>query len=213
MKTEQLIDLLASDSGAVRGRPVTRRLGLAVAVGVPATLAACVVWLGLRPDLAAVMLTPAMWVKLAFVLSTTGLGLLAATRLSRPGVTAGVAVWGLAAVFAVMWLWAGLQLSGATPEGRVDLLMGRTWRQCPFRIATLSVPMLLAALLAMRSLAPTRLRAAGAAAGLLAGGAAASVYALHCPEMAAPFIGLWYALGMLIPTVVGALVGPRVLRW
>jgi hypothetical protein len=39
------------------------------------------------------------------------------------------------------------------------------------------------------------------------------VYALHCPEMAAPFIGIWYLLGMLIPAAVGAAIGARALRW
>jgi len=39
------------------------------------------------------------------------------------------------------------------------------------------------------------------------------VYALHCPELAAPFIGLWYLLGVLIPAGIGALIGPRLLRW
>ncbi|HWT72548.1 MAG TPA: NrsF family protein, partial [Oxalicibacterium sp.] len=38
-------------------------------------------------------------------------------------------------------------------------------------------------------------------------------YCLHCPELAAPFVGFWYVLGMLIPTAAGALLGPRVLRW
>jgi hypothetical protein len=39
------------------------------------------------------------------------------------------------------------------------------------------------------------------------------VYALHCPEMAAPFLGIWYVLGMAIPAVLGAAVGSRMLRW
>ena len=42
---------------------------------------------------------------------------------------------------------------------------------------------------------------------------ATAVYALHCPEMAAPFLATWYLAGMLIPTVAGALLGPRLLRW
>ena len=62
-------------------------------------------------------------------------------------------------------------------------------------------------------LAPTRLRLAGAAAGLLSGAVGALVYSLHCPELAAPFLGFWYLLGMLIPTAAGALLGPRLLRW
>jgi len=66
---------------------------------------------------------------------------------------------------------------------------------------------------AIRGLAPTRLRLAGAAAGLLSGAVGALVYCLHCPELEAPFLGFWYLLGMLIPTAVGALLGPRLLRW
>ena len=65
----------------------------------------------------------------------------------------------------------------------------------------------------MKELAPTRLRLAGATAGLAAGSAAALVYCLHCPELAAPFVGFWYVLGMLIPAAAGALIGPRLLRW
>ncbi|MGB0128517.1 MAG: NrsF family protein, partial [Rhodocyclaceae bacterium] len=75
------------------------------------------------------------------------------------------------------------------------------------------LPAFAAALWAMKDLAPTRLRWAGAAAGLLAGTLGAAAYSLHCPELAAPFLALWYVLGMLIPAGVGALVGPRVLGW
>jgi hypothetical protein len=38
-------------------------------------------------------------------------------------------------------------------------------------------------------------------------------YCLHCPEMSPAFWSTWYLLGMAIPTVVGALIGPRVFRW
>jgi len=47
----------------------------------------------------------------------------------------------------------------------------------------------------------------------LPGALGALVYTLHCPELEAPFLGVWYVLGMLIPAVLGAIVGPRVLRW
>jgi hypothetical protein len=75
------------------------------------------------------------------------------------------------------------------------------------------VPAFVAVLWAMKGLAPTRLRLAGAGAGLLAGALGALVYTLHCPELAAPFLGVWYVLGILIPAAFGAVVGPRVLRW
>ena len=66
---------------------------------------------------------------------------------------------------------------------------------------------------ALQELAPTRLRLAGAAAGLFAGGAGAVVYCFHCPELDAPFIGIWYLLGMLLPAAAGSALGPRLLRW
>jgi hypothetical protein len=47
----------------------------------------------------------------------------------------------------------------------------------------------------------------------MAGGAGAAVYALHCPELQAPFLAVWYVLGMAIPVAAGALLGPRLLRW
>ena len=43
--------------------------------------------------------------------------------------------------------------------------------------------------------------------------AATLAYSLHCPEMSVAFWAVWYVLGMLIPTAVGALLGPRLLRW
>jgi hypothetical protein len=112
-----------------------------------------------------------------------------------------------------MWMLAALALAVAAPEGRPALIMGGTWVACPVNILLLSVPALFTALWAMRSCAPTRPRWAGAAAGLLAGAIGALVYTLHCPELAAPFLGIWYVLGMLAPALLGATVGPRVLNW
>jgi hypothetical protein len=70
-----------------------------------------------------------------------------------------------------------------------------------------------ALLCVVRSLAPTRPRWAGAASGFTAGSIGALVYSLHCPELTAPFLGIWYLLGMLIPTAIGGWLAPRLLRW
>ncbi len=80
-------------------------------------------------------------------------------------------------------------------------------------MALLSLPVFAGTLWAMRGLAPVQPVRAGAAAGLLAGAVGALIYALHCPEMEAPFLGSWYLLGMLIPGAAGAALGPRLLRW
>ena len=45
---------------------------------------------------------------------------------------------------------------------------------------------------------------AGFAAGIFAGGLAASIYGLHCPHSTFLFVGLWYGGGVLLTGAVGA---------
>jgi hypothetical protein len=112
-----------------------------------------------------------------------------------------------------MWVLAAMTLAAASPQDRVQLILGQTAAACPFLIALVAAPLLAAHLVVMRSLAPTRLRWAGAASGFAAGSIGALVYTLHCPELAPPFIGIWYLIGVLIPTGIGAWLGPSLLRW
>lgn len=65
----------------------------------------------------------------------------------------------------------------------------------------------------MRSLALTGLRLSESGAGLFAGATGAVAYCFHCPEPETPFIAFRYLPGMLIPALIGALIGPRLLRW
>ena len=117
------------------------------------------------------------------------------------------------AALGLVWL-AGLAVFWLAPSAqRAELLFGHTWRTCPLNIAFLSVPGFAAALWAVRGLAPTRLRLAGAAAGALASATGTVAYSLHCPEMGVPFWAVWYVIGMALPAVAGALLGPRYLRW
>ena len=213
MKTEDLVTMLATGAGAVRPNQAARRYASAIAWGALGAALLMAALLGLRPDLAAALLLPMFWVKLAFGACLAAASLAAALRLSRPGVRLAWVPGALAAPVLAIWLLAAIALARADAAQRAVLFFGDTWDVCPFLIAMLSVPAFVAAMWAMKGLAPTRLRLAGAAAGLLAGAVGALVYCLHCPEMGAPFIGFWYLLGMLIPTSVGALLGPQLLRW
>jgi hypothetical protein len=213
VNTDDLVTMLATGAGpADRGAPA-RRYAAAVTLGVAGAAALMLALLGLNPELARYTSLPMFWVKLAFPALLVLAGLAAASRLARPGASLARVPAALAAPAIAMWVLAGIALVSAAPGERVPLLLGSTWTACPFNIAVLSVPAFIAVLWAMKGLAPTQLRLAGASAGLLAGALGALVYALHCPELAAPFLGVWYVFGMLIPAALGALVGPRILRW
>ena len=157
--------------------------------------------------------TPLFWAKVALPGSLALLALWLNQRLARPGVPGGAAWVLLGLPLLLVWLGAVLSLAGAAPEARAELIFGRTWRTCALNITLLSIPVFIAIVRALRGLAPTRLRQAGAAGGLLAGAIATLAYCLHCPEMGIPFWGVWYLLGMLLPTLLGAALGPRLLRW
>lgn len=213
MKTDDMVSFLASGDVAVDRTATARRFALALLAGLLASIGLMTALLGVRPDLTQAAAHPMFWVKTGFATALAVTGLLATWRLGRPGRSLGRLPQAAATPVVAMWGLAVVVLVRAAPEQRTALLMGDTWNSCPFLIALLSAPLLATALWAMQALAPTRLRLAGASAGLLAGATAALVYCLHCPEMSAPFIGLWYLLGILVPTVVGALLGPRLLRW
>jgi hypothetical protein len=213
MKTDDFISLLATGVTPVDRHVVAKRFSWAVLIAaVGATLLVAVI-LGIRPDLAQVSGTPIFWAKVALPLCLMLGSLLSATRLARPGVRVGAGWTLIGAPVVAVWVAALYVLLVATPDARLAIVLGRTWRVCPFNITMLSVPGFIAVFWALKGLAPTRPALAGAAGGLLAGSTATLAYCLHCPEMGVPFWGAWYLLGMLVPTVVGALLGPRLLRW
>ncbi|WP_213306399.1 DUF1109 domain-containing protein [Paraburkholderia sacchari] len=213
MKTDDLINLLSTGVARVDHKAVLRRFARALPLGLAGSLAIVMMVFGVRPDLMSVAQTPIFWAKLAFPLAVTLTAALVVSRLGRPGVRGGYA-WALvAAPFVCVWLAGWLTLGAAAPAERVPLMLGTSWRTCPFNILLLSVPTFAAVFWAARGLAPTRPRLAGAAAGLFASGLATVAYCVHCPEMSPAFWSIWYAIGMLLPAALGALLGPRLLRW
>jgi hypothetical protein len=170
-------------------------------------------WLRLRPDLIAAATTAAFWMKLVYAAATATIAFLVAEHLSRP--TGSVRPSALLVVLPLLVLlgFALIQLGSAAQADRMHLLMGNSWTVCPGRIIVLSLPILGVVFAAFRRLAPTNLAAAGVAAGLLAGAAGTVVYALHCDESAAPFVVVWYTLGMASVGLLGGLLGRPLLRW
>jgi hypothetical protein len=213
MKTDDLVALLATGAGPVDAHAVEKRFGLALALGLSGAAVLMLALLGVRRDLAQVAMTGMFWLKLAFPAAVLGATLSVTMRLARPGRSAGAGWLLSAAVFAALWIAAGAALLAAPAALRPHMLLGDTWRVCTLCVTMLSVPAFCAVFWALRGLAPTRPLQAGAAAGLLAGAQGLLVYCLHCPETTLPFWAVWYVLGMLAPSALGAALGRVLLRW
>jgi len=212
MRTDDLIAALVSDNRPTRGA-VTRSIAAAVMFGIAGSFVVMMFGWGLRPDLQRALATTAFWMKASYTAAFGLAGVILVERLGRPG-AGGRRGWLIvAAAVTVIALLAAQELA-VLPQARWAAdVMGHTWSRCPFRIAIIALPAFAAALWALRGMAPTRPRLAGAAAGVMAGGVGATVYGLYCQETAAAFTAIWYTLGMLTWAAAGALLGDRLLRW
>jgi hypothetical protein len=213
MKTDELVALLAAQAEPVPRQAAARRLALALAFGLPLSIAVMAIEYGVRRDLVQALFWPMFWVKLVFPVCVAIAGFVIVQRLARPGVRVRAAWLGVAVPVLLIWAIGLASWLAAPADERTAMVWGQTWRSCVFNIALITAPVFVASLAALKSLAPTRPALAGAAAGLMSAGAGAAIYALHCQELAAPFLGIWYVLGMALPAMAGALVGPRLLRW
>ena len=213
MKTDDLIDRLASGLEATPPWWVTRRILIGLGCGAFGSALTMVLWLGVRPDLADAAGTMMFWIKFAYTLACAAVLAAALIRVARPGGSMGSLAWALAAPFALVALMAVVRLAKADSVIRHGMLMGDSADVCPWRIAVLSIPILAGAVWALRGLAPTRLVLSGFVAGGCAGAMGAWIYAFHCNESAAAFVALWYTAGMAFVALLGALAGRRLLRW
>lgn len=212
MRTADFIELLVHDTSATAPGAARRRLLTALLAGGLVTLAIVALGLRCQPLLAAAHQSW-FWMKAGY----TGLLTIAAAvmvkRLSTPGARLGPApVAAALIVLAMLALGAG-QIFATAPGARLPLWLGHTWKVCSPLILLLALPIYACLVVALRRLAPTRLGLTGAAAGCAAGALAATLYGLHCPEQAAAFAATWYSLGIAAATALGAITGPRLLRW
>jgi len=211
MKTDDLIQALSVDLTPTQS--LDRRLMLALIPAALAVLIAVGVWLGYRDDMMLAMRGPVFWAKAAYTSSVALMGFWLLDRSGRPGASPRIPLMLLAAVLALVLGVAVFELMRMPMPERMPAMMGESAHACAPNIALLSLVAAPFVFRAARAFAPTRPMLAGAAAGLLTGGLATTLYGLHCHEHAAAFVALWYTLGMAIVAAAGAVIGKLAFRW
>lgn len=213
MNTDQLIEALAQDVAPVSRHAVRRRLAAGIAVGAIGSLILIVWLLGFNPQLGVAVRHYSFWMKWGYTLSLGICAVVATARLARPDGGKLSWLWVMAVPVLSLAAIGIFEMSRVPPAQWLAMWLGQSWSVCSSIVFLLSVPIFGGLLWSFRRLAPTRLRAAGATAGLTAGTWAATLYCLHCPEVSAIFVLTWYTLGIGLATLAGAIVGPRLLRW
>ena len=212
MDTDQLIRTLAADNPH-RARPVGFVLALALLAAAPVSLLMFFAELGVRPDVMTAMHNPFFDLKFAVTLALAAAAITIALHLSRPEASLRGWVW-------LLIIPAGLLVGGISGEMMVPQrlpmmtrLVGSNSKVCMTAIPMMSLPLLAASLVGLRHGAPTRPAAAGAMAGLLSAGLAATVYASHCTDDSPLFVATWYSLATALVTALGAVLGSKLLRF
>jgi len=213
MDTDTLIRSLAEDVKPVPRHAIGRRITIGLGLGGAATVALIGWWLGFRPDFDVAMRGYSFWMKWIYTGTLATVAVAATIRLARPEPTRLRWLWVLAIPVLLLATIGIVEMMHVPPGDWLAMWLGRSWKQCPWIVLRLSIPTFIGLLWSYRRLAPTRLRLAGAVAGLAAGACAATLYCLHCPEASAIFVLTWYTLGIGLAAAFGALVGPRLLRW
>ncbi|QDM16501.1 DUF1109 domain-containing protein [Tardiphaga sp. vice352] len=211
MDTERLIRTLAAD--AAPRRPVGLWLTAALLLALPVAALIMLSSIGLRPDIRSAMRTPLFDLKFVVTLALAIPALAISLHLSRPEATLRGRGWWLLAPLVILALGAAAEM--AMPD---RLPMGARWMGhnamlCLSVIPLLALPILAAALLALRQGAPSRPALAGAVAGLLSAGLAATLYAAHCIDDSPLFVATWYTLATALVAAIGALAGARWLKY
>jgi hypothetical protein len=211
LDTATLIRHLSSDVTAGRERPHALWLRLAVMTALAAMLSlAAILLLTRSPHLAHGPTPTIVFTALAGALLAVG-AFRATLQLGYPENRVSL-LW-TAAPVAVLMSGLALEMSQTPSSTWPNRLWGGNPLACFSFVVALSLPILAAALLAMRAGAPTRPRLAGAMAGLLAGGIATALYTIHCPENSLFFVASWHVMAVLAVAACGAFVARRCLHW
>ncbi|WP_196257908.1 NrsF family protein [Pelagibacterium limicola] len=210
MRTDDLIAALAADT-ASRRPDLDRSWLLALAAG---GLLAVLVFLGAvgpRADLAQAIQTPRFDFKFVLTLSLAVPAFFALRALAIPGAKVPLAALALAPALGIMAVIAELIVLPA--DVWAMSAVGKNARYCLTFIPLIGVAPLAAFIAVLRHGAPTRPALAGAVAGLLAGGIAATLYAIHCTDDSPLFVMTWYPLAIAILILAGAALGRIFARW
>ncbi len=212
MKTDDLVAALSTHVVPVDRGLIGRNVGLALFAAIVLALGLTVAWLGLRADFTA---RTAMFLvaKVAFAMAIVAIASIYLLRLARPGGEhRGSSLW-VMLPFAAVILLAAINLGSASSSRWDRMILGDEWLECLLSIPIIAIIPFTVLVWAVRKAAPTNLVRTGAFTGLVAGGVSTLAYSLHCTGDSLPFIAVWYGGTIVLCTIAGAVLGPRLLRW
>ena len=186
-----------------------------VAVSLAITFAGAVflAMLGPRPDIATAAESIRFLSKFLITITLAASAFGCARALSRPGETWRRSVPCLAAAPALIVIAVIVELLTLPSDMWSATMVGTNGMICLTHILVIGVGPLAIFLWTLHYSAPIRPTLAGAVAGLLAGGIAATFYAAQCTDDSPLFVATWYTIAITVLAILGAFGARRFARW
>ncbi|MEH7871275.1 NrsF family protein [Rhizobium laguerreae] len=211
MKTKDLIKLLSQDA------PVRISLNQALAhYAIAATIMAGTVFfgfIGFRADIDTAVESVRFLFKFVITIALAITAGMVLFRIGRPGASLRLCARALCLPVILIAGAVSLELLVMPSATWGARMIGHNATLCLTIIPSLSAFPLACFLHAMRHGAPERPGLAGAVAGLVSSGLAATFYAANCNDDSPLFVILWYPLAIAPVCAVGALLGRKMLKW
>lgn len=213
MKTDELIDMLGTNIEPVKDGQLRNTLLLALVTGTAVALCLMLTIFGAPAVAFGEEYFGLTALALAFTLGLVAAGASFLIRAARPGKPGRKPLVVIGLLFLVLLSAGIVALIGTHPAAWGGMVFGPQWAACLICIPLFAIAPFASLIWALRNEAPTNLTRTGAVTGLVAGALSAAVFAVHQPSGSIPFIVLWYGGPIVLCTLVGAVLGPRLLRW
>lgn len=210
MKTDDLIMALAADT--MPQKSVSQRFTRAMPIAIGITLVTFALFWGPRTDIWSALGSAAV-LKTILPLGLVLLSGAFAVALARPGARSGYRGAALGLLIALVILAFIIALAVTGVSGLIAALSTPELLTCLLSIPLFALPVLAAVFWGLSAGAALQPALTGAAGGLMAGGIAASVYSLYCDKDMVLFVLPAYSVAILSITLLGAILGPRLLKW
>ncbi|QPB22349.1 NrsF family protein [Rhizobium sp. 007] len=212
MQTNDLINALKADAPK-QAMPLGYAWWVAIVAATIIAAGVFFVLIGPRSDFAVAAHTLRFLFKFIVTLALAVVAFVLLRVLSRPGSDVRRAACWLFLVPILLGTAVVAELFVVPSDQLVTVWWGSNVYVCLTFIPLIGLGPLAVFLAALRHGAPTRPRLAGAVAGLLAGGIAATFYAAHCTDDSPLFVATWYSIAIAGLAALGTVLGGRVARW
>lgn len=217
MNSDDLIERLSAEAGQGPRRSIPASLIAAVSVAISVTLVLSLVlsYVSLAPTEFTLLhlMQPVFMLKIAFLVSLLLASLSIVRDLSSPGRRVSMQLTFVLMPFLTLAVLSYDEVTAPHPAGLQHELVHQSVIACLLHVGLLAVPAFAILMFTVKAFAPVNLSRAGLFVGVLSGCIGALGYAVHCHDEFITLVAISYTLAIVQMGLIGALLGPRLLRW